>query len=671
MDTLLSMLGRLHVLAVHFPIGVLLLAAVVELGRWGKKAERSTLLPVIWGVGAFGAAISAALGLVLASTATYEAGPLAFHRNWGIATAGLSMAAWLIYHHPVGIWLRLSTILLLAVAGHGGGTLTHGPDYLIPASEENPTSRPAKTNAVAVESGYAGLVEPILKSKCMKCHRSSKMKGNLNMDHPESLMRGGKHGPVVIAGKPDSSTLLLRMQLPIHLDEHMPPKGNAQITATEIATIRNWIQDGASFKKEVVMVNQTAAAKNPIWEKKPTPIGAEALQQLRALHVKVDHIAEHSPFVRITVAADRNFTEAKFRAIARLKKNIVALDFSGSSLSLAMLQELGTFNNLVRLNLARTGVTDAVLGKMDQLAGLEYLNLCETNITDEGLMALTQLPLLNHLYVLNSRVTAAGVEAFRRIRPIAILGIGEVGTQGDTLQLRAPKLLYARTFFNDTVQVRIESPMKSIGVYYTLDSNTPTPESTPYRGPVVLDKTTTFRAIAAKPGWISSSVAEMSFIKKLKKARTAVLQSPPSPQYTASGQQALIDGRISDAQGDDTWLGYQGKHLTATLDFGSLNRFESVYVHCFENNLAWIFKPRAIRVLVSTDGNIFRDAGAVSWEPNRKMGESRAHLLKVPLRKNAEARFVRVVVESWLRNPDWHASKGAPCWIFIDEIIAE
>jgi hypothetical protein len=29
------------------------------------------------------------------------------------------------------------------------------------------------------------------------------------------------------------------------------------------------------------------------------------------------------------------------------------------------------------------------------------------------------------------------------------------------------------------------------------------------------------------------------------------------------------------------------------------------------------------------------------------------------------------VVESWLRNPDWHASKGAPCWIFIDEIIAE
>jgi len=34
-------------------------------------------------------------------------------------------------------------------------------------------------------------------------------------------------------------------------------------------------------------------------------------------------------------------------------------------------------------------------------------------------------------------------------------------------------------------------------------------------------------------------------------------------------------------------------------------------------------------------------------------------------------RYVRVRIESNLVNPDWHIDPGAPCWVFIDEILIE
>jgi hypothetical protein len=50
---------------------------------------------------------------------------------------------------------------------------------------------------------------------------------------------------------------------------------------------------------------------------------------------------------------------------------------------------------------------------------------------------------------------------------------------------------------------------------------------------LVLNETTTLKAIAAKEGWLPSPVAEISFIKRSKTPQNVVLLQARSPQYPA------------------------------------------------------------------------------------------------------------------------------------------
>src|SRR5690554_6308898 len=81
-------MGRLHPLAVHFPVGLLLFAAVLELFTvrdFNSKFRPGINLLVY--VGAFGAIIAALLGLILANAEDYGGDTLAVHQWTGIATA--------------------------------------------------------------------------------------------------------------------------------------------------------------------------------------------------------------------------------------------------------------------------------------------------------------------------------------------------------------------------------------------------------------------------------------------------------------------------------------------------------------------------------------------------------------------------------------------------------
>src|SRR5688500_6379922 len=76
-----NFLGHLHPLAVHFPVGLLLFAAVVEL--FTVRSFHSRLRPginaLVW-AGALSAIIAAVLGLFQARTGDYGQNALTIHR---------------------------------------------------------------------------------------------------------------------------------------------------------------------------------------------------------------------------------------------------------------------------------------------------------------------------------------------------------------------------------------------------------------------------------------------------------------------------------------------------------------------------------------------------------------------------------------------------------------
>jgi hypothetical protein len=87
-------------------------------------------------------------------------------------------------------------------------------------------------------------IEPILIKRCSECHGPDQQKAKLRLDSRAAAMKAGKSGALaLVPGQPDASELMKRITS-TDTDEVMPPKG-ARLTETEVATMRQWIADGA------------------------------------------------------------------------------------------------------------------------------------------------------------------------------------------------------------------------------------------------------------------------------------------------------------------------------------------------------------------------------------------------------------------------------------------
>lgn len=139
----MTLIGRLHPLLVHFPIALVLVAAVAEvvatttgLSDWRALALANLRAGAVFAIGA------AIAGWRLASSPGIEAtSSLEWHRWLGsiaaIAVVGAALAtAGARGRSPLAIWAYRITLFwataLVAVTGHLGGLLVWGADFLRP-----------------------------------------------------------------------------------------------------------------------------------------------------------------------------------------------------------------------------------------------------------------------------------------------------------------------------------------------------------------------------------------------------------------------------------------------------------------------------------------------------------------------------------------------------------
>ena len=69
--------------------------------------------------------------------------------------------------------------------------------------------------------------------------------------------------------------------------------------------------------------------------------------------------------------------------------------------------------------------------------------------------------------------------------------------------------------FQNSLTVSMSTGTSGAQIYYRLDGGTPTTSSTPYTGPFSITTTSQVRAIATKPGWLSSPVASADYTQRL------------------------------------------------------------------------------------------------------------------------------------------------------------
>ncbi|HEV7401687.1 MAG TPA: c-type cytochrome domain-containing protein [Chthoniobacteraceae bacterium] len=86
-------------------------------------------------------------------------------------------------------------------------------------------------------------VWPIFKRHCIGCHSAQKTKGRLRMDDVVALLKGGKTGPLFVAGKPDDSFLIEQ----ITGDSPEMPQNEAPLSRAKVKLLRDWIAQGAKI----------------------------------------------------------------------------------------------------------------------------------------------------------------------------------------------------------------------------------------------------------------------------------------------------------------------------------------------------------------------------------------------------------------------------------------
>jgi predicted alpha-1,2-mannosidase len=228
----------------------------------------------------------------------------------------------------------------------------------------------------------------------------------------------------------------------------------------------------------------------------------------------------------------------------------------------------------------------------------------------------------------------------------------------------------AANSFKDQLSISIRSLGTGLRVRFTTDGSDPNSGSQVYLKPFAITKTSTVKVRAVNSTGQESMVASGIF-HRLPHGWTIKLLSHYSSQYAACGDLALIDGiRGNTNFSTGAWQGYEGQDFVAVIDLGQIQDVKEVGAGFLQDVGSWIWMPRRVEFELSTDGQSFTPAAAISNEVSDK---DYGVVIKDFVRKISaqRARYVRTKATNYGTIPDWHPGHGGKAWIFIDEMIIE
>lgn len=250
---MIELLGKFHPLFVHLPIGFIILLAILEwLALRPHWKELATANRVILLLSIPVSLASVVCGWLLADSGGYDATALFWHRWLGTAVAVATIVLWILRQRGWMTAYRRSlfiTLIVLTVASHFGGSLTHGSDFLSWPKARPPEAKPLTETELLAQPVHAIVIQPIFDKYCVSCHGADKSKGGLRMDTAAHLLKGGDSGNPLDPPGAEYSLLGNRLNLPVDDDDHMPPAGKPQLSAAQLTVIKWWLDAGAPTDK--------------------------------------------------------------------------------------------------------------------------------------------------------------------------------------------------------------------------------------------------------------------------------------------------------------------------------------------------------------------------------------------------------------------------------------
>lgn len=464
-------LARFHILIVHFPIGVIFLAALMEfLSHFTAFSYLRSTVPFVLWLSFLGAILATMAGYLLMNVEGFSGRALDLHLYFGLAVVVCTFFSLIFYLKGKRFLADLAiigSVITTMASGHFGGAMVHQPDYLTehaparlkpallvglntPApkpepvfsgeGEKTPTEIPIGERIV-----YTDFIVPILDRTCNECHNENKIKGKLRMDTHELLLAGaeGSEFATVSPGDAEASELLVRVNLPDDDDEFMPPKGEP-LKPAEVELLTLWIKAGASADTTVAQLGEASsisatalevaalhaasrsevaetalATYESVWN---TLSPEEQIDRMTAVteaaeryHFSLMPLSAEDERLRVNVInAAKEFGDEQLKLLEPVAERIVWLDLARSQITDEGMKSVRLMRELERLHLENTTIGDAGIAELADLRKLEYLNLYGTKVSNGIFETFAKIPSLKKVYLWQTAVDAAAAKAFER-----------------------------------------------------------------------------------------------------------------------------------------------------------------------------------------------------------------------------------------------------------------
>ena len=156
-------------------------------------------------------------------------------------------------------------------------------------------------------------------------------------------------------------------------------------------------------------------------------------------------------------------------------------------------------------------------------------------------------------------------------------------------------------------------------------------------------------------------------VKSLAEGAKVIYAVEPTGRYKQLGETALTDGLFGGSTFVESWVGWEGKDASFTVDLGAVKEFHSVETDFLHQLGQWILLPTQVTYSYSDDGVNFK-----TWEvhnlPEDRSVEVKFKGVKSISATPIRARYIKVDVVATKECPSWHYGVGHPSWFFVDEI---
>jgi hypothetical protein len=234
----------------------------------------------------------------------------------------------------------------------------------------------------------------------------------------------------------------------------------------------------------------------------------------------------------------------------------------------------------------------------------------------------------------------------------------------------APLIQAEGKAFKDKMAIDIVSQNPTDKIYYYIERNNESKSAKiweVYQGQIIIESNTEILAKSQNENG-NSAIVSAKFYKKPSNYSIEI-KSKYNPQYTAGGDEGIIDG-INGTENwrKGEWQGYQSQDFEAIIDLQTEKNVSNFSATFLQDSGSWILMPTKVDYYVSNDNVNFTLVGSVNNSISPKTEGNKIENFEYQSPQELKAKYIKVKAYNFGKLPDWHLGAGGDAFIFIDEI---